>query len=225
MTILDSVLRLLELPRTPNADPTRPSESDAAEFRQTIVQFKPNDYDMAIEERHSNGSCGYALCPRPAKKVKGGGKFAFVETASDLHIMPRKIAELWCSQDCAKRAMYVKVQLGETLPALRKVDDIELMIEKTEAGQSITLPFRPRNQGSAQRANASEQSTAQSSGVNRVTDGILKMDIVEKQFSSANPQPPTLGDQQSQESYASVEGYQPRASKDKAPEMGERDWL
>lgn len=216
MSILDAVLRLLELPRTPNADPIMPAESDAAEFRHTIVQFKPSDYDMAIEERHSNGSCGYALCPRPAKKIRGGGKFAFVETASDLQILPRKMAELWCSQDCARRAMYVKVQLGETLPALRKPEDIDLLVEKTESGPSITLPFRPRNQGTAQAPNA---------GVGGVTEGILKMDIVEKQYSSASA-PLGPGERQSQNSHASIEGYEPRAaSKGKANELGDRDWL
>lgn len=90
-----------------------PSPEDAAAFLSGVRLFQPSDYDDLIEERNANGLCGYALCPRPRARVAGAWKL--VNWGSkDFNIVPKKEIERWCSQACARRAMYVKVQLNET---------------------------------------------------------------------------------------------------------------
>ncbi|KAI1852531.1 hypothetical protein JX265_012990 [Neoarthrinium moseri] len=87
-----------------------PAPSDAEGFRAGIRLFQPSDYDDLIEERNANGRCGYVLCPEARRRVAGAGEWKIVGS----HILPKKEVERWCSQACAKRAMYVKIQLSET---------------------------------------------------------------------------------------------------------------
>ncbi|KAJ2897166.1 uncharacterized protein MKZ38_004933 [Zalerion maritima] len=109
--VLDCIIRLAELPeaRNPPYSAEKPSESDAAEFKALIRAFQPSDFDDLVEERNVTGLCGYTLCGNPRLRYKGGDW--------KLHnnvIVKKAELERWCSQDCARRAMYVKVQLNET---------------------------------------------------------------------------------------------------------------
>lgn len=73
--------------------------------------FQPSDYDDLIEERNVNDLCGYALCAKPRRKTGSGGQWKITGSGE---IVKRRDLEKWCSQQCAKRALYVKVQLNET---------------------------------------------------------------------------------------------------------------
>ncbi|XWX01104.1 hypothetical protein V2A60_009129 [Cordyceps javanica] len=110
--ILDSLILLSEYPlqRGPSLDASRPAASDAAGFRTHVRLFQPSDYDDLIEERHVNGLCGYTLCPRPHRDTGPGGEWRITGAG---HIVKRRDLERWCSQACARRALYVKVQLSE----------------------------------------------------------------------------------------------------------------
>lgn len=120
--ILDRILELVQLPTSPSADPAAPSQEDAKAFKTVLAPFQPSDYDNLILERNIEGLCGYALCPhehrREDPKVKNrivwgpkgsgpGGR------GREMNIVPREKLEMWCSDQCAERAMYVKVQLLE----------------------------------------------------------------------------------------------------------------
>ncbi|KAI1775196.1 hypothetical protein F4818DRAFT_415814 [Hypoxylon cercidicola] len=91
-----------------------------------------------IEERNTRGLCGYALCAKPRIRTGKGGEYKLVNFGrKDFNIVPRKELERWCSQQCARRAMYVKVQLNENaaweragIPSIR----IELLDEPKQAG-------------------------------------------------------------------------------------------
>ncbi|KAF2091460.1 hypothetical protein K490DRAFT_19988, partial [Saccharata proteae CBS 121410] len=131
--ILNSIATLLDSPSAPDADPKRPSAADASQFKALVKDFQPGDYDDLLEERKCAELCGYALCPRPPLREPHKGKKRF--TASEkgsLTVLPREKVELWCSEDCARRALYVKVQLNEEPSWLRingATDDIALLIE------------------------------------------------------------------------------------------------
>ena len=58
-----------------------------------------------------NGLCGYTLCAKPKKDLGPGGEWKITGSGN---IKKRKDLEKWCSQPCAKRALYIKVQLNET---------------------------------------------------------------------------------------------------------------
>jgi hypothetical protein len=142
--VLNAIIDLLDFPTTPDADPTRPSPGDAILFEEAITPFQPSDYDALIEERNIAGKCGYALCPRPKRKARSTARKHFVDTAKGVEIVDRKALEVWCSDDCARRALYVKVQLNEDPAWIRQGglgDKIELMLENKEEHHKA-LPLR-----------------------------------------------------------------------------------
>ncbi|KAK8042619.1 Rtr1/RPAP2 family protein [Apiospora phragmitis] len=117
-TISDSVIALSKLPSgsaSPPPSAASPSDDDAVAFTSQIRLFQPSDYEELIEERNCLGKCGYVLCPKPGTKVNQTGEFKLVNFGrKDFAIVPKKEMERWCSQTCARRAMYIKVQLNET---------------------------------------------------------------------------------------------------------------
>ncbi|KAI0206361.1 Rtr1/RPAP2 family-domain-containing protein [Astrocystis sublimbata] len=115
--IADSMIELSKYPlaRDPPRDASDPAPADAESFKNIVRLYQPSDYDDLVEERNANGLCGYTLCPSPRSRVSGGGTFKLVNYGrKDFNIVPSRELEKWCSQKCAKRAMYVKVQLNET---------------------------------------------------------------------------------------------------------------
>ncbi|KAI1083577.1 hypothetical protein F5B20DRAFT_577254 [Whalleya microplaca] len=130
-SISDSLLYLSKFPLSPSpspsstsspstASPYTPTPTDISAFKSHIRLFQPSDYDDLIAERNALGKCGWALCPRPRARL-GAGAFKLVNKGRrDFGIVPRAEYERWCSgggksrTDCARAAMYVKVQLIET---------------------------------------------------------------------------------------------------------------
>ncbi|KAI0014291.1 Rtr1/RPAP2 family-domain-containing protein [Xylariaceae sp. FL0662B] len=123
-TIHASTLLLSSFPLSQTSSAARPAASDAALFRQHVRLFQPGDYEDLIAERNAQtggegglglGRCGYALCPRPRARLPGRAAYKLVGYGSpDFAVVPRAEYERWCSPACARRAMYVKVQLNET---------------------------------------------------------------------------------------------------------------
>ncbi|KAI0542961.1 Rtr1/RPAP2 family-domain-containing protein [Xylaria digitata] len=115
--ISDSLIELSKFPSTRDSpyNASNPAPADVESFKNLVRLYQPGDYDDLIEERNSNGLCGYTLCPNPRSRISGGGTFKLVNFGrKDFNIVPTRELEKWCSQKCAKRAMYVKVQLNET---------------------------------------------------------------------------------------------------------------
>ncbi|KAI1198000.1 Rtr1/RPAP2 family-domain-containing protein [Nemania serpens] len=115
--IADSMIELSKFPATrePPYDAANPAPADAESFKDRVRLYQPSDYNDLVEERNANGLCGYTLCPNPRSRVSGGGAFKLVNYGrKDFNIVPSRELEKWCSQKCARRAMYVKVQLNET---------------------------------------------------------------------------------------------------------------
>ncbi|KAK1836458.1 hypothetical protein QBC39DRAFT_422837 [Podospora conica] len=106
---IETYERLCELPRhrSPPFSASHPAPQDASEFLSLIPDFLPREYLDLIEERNCTGLCGYALCARPRRRV-----------AATYKILRTGIADAdevnkWCSEGCARRAYYVKVQLDD----------------------------------------------------------------------------------------------------------------
>ncbi|KAF2971156.1 hypothetical protein GQX73_g2455 [Xylaria multiplex] len=134
--ISDSLIELSRFPSTRDSpyNASNPAPADAESFKNLIRLYQPGDYDDLIEERNSNGLCGYTLCPNPRSRIAGGGTFKLVNFGrKDFNIVPTRELEKWCSQKCAKRAMYVKVQLNETA-AWERAGIASIQIDLLEEG-------------------------------------------------------------------------------------------
>ncbi|KAI0871920.1 Rtr1/RPAP2 family-domain-containing protein [Hypoxylon argillaceum] len=136
--ISDSMIELSKFPikRSPPYNAANPAPVDTESFKNLVRLYQPSDYDDLIEERNANGLCGYTLCPNPRSHVSGGSTFKLVNYGrKDFNIVPSRELEKWCSQKCAKRAMYVKVQLNETA-AWERAGIASIQIELFEDAQT-----------------------------------------------------------------------------------------
>ena len=149
-TILEAIEGLIDFPSSTDADPTDPSAADASRFTSLIIPFQPSDYDSLVEERHCAEKCGYALCPRKPQKQDTTAKMRILglgDTNKDVRFIPTKQLELWCSEDCAKRALYVKAQLKEEPAWLRRASKafaIKLVDGNPRRTFTATLPERSK---------------------------------------------------------------------------------
>lgn len=114
--IFDNILALLDYPLHPSHPPSAPHPDDVAGFVRLVRVFQPSDYDDLVVERTLAGDrCGYALCPNPRRRLKGAGRFKLVNQGrKDFDIVETRELEKWCSTECTRRALWVKVQLNET---------------------------------------------------------------------------------------------------------------
>lgn len=138
LEIILSTEKLLESPSS-----TEPSAHDIALFKKLIRQFQPSDYDCLIEERNICRKCGYALCAQPNRRDNGKGGLRILGNgrgkANEFKVITKAEAERWCSEECARRALYIRVQLQEQ-PAWERVgvqSDVELQEETKLAGESL----------------------------------------------------------------------------------------
>ncbi|PLN81416.1 Rtr1/RPAP2 family-domain-containing protein [Aspergillus taichungensis] len=141
--ILDRILDLITLPSSPTADPANPSATDAHALKSALIPFQPSDYDNLIQERNIEGHCGYPLCPRPHRSENAGPNGSYRITwgakgsgpggrGRSMNIVPRESLEKWCSDECAERALYIRVQLAAEPVWERRAADVA-------GGQEILL--------------------------------------------------------------------------------------
>ncbi|KAE8146041.1 Rtr1/RPAP2 family-domain-containing protein [Aspergillus avenaceus] len=146
--ILDRILDLVTYPTSPSADPASPSAQDAQAFKAALLPFQPADYDNLILERNIEGLCGYGLCPREHRKEDSHGTFRIKWGSKgsgpggrgrEMNIVPREKLEMWCSDECAERALYIRVQLAEEPVWERRADDMRgkslILLEEGRANQ------------------------------------------------------------------------------------------
>ncbi|KAF2763156.1 hypothetical protein EJ05DRAFT_27868 [Pseudovirgaria hyperparasitica] len=212
--ILDASLALLELPSSPNADAAMPAAHDVRAFKEHVALLRPQDYSDLIEERNASRLCGYALCPRPNKELKGDAKFKLVVSKeAGLKSIPKKELERWCSTDCARRALYVKVQLleepGGILLSGRSAD-IDLLAEDIPS-TLITLPLRPKVMDSCTHSHKNDTEAASTrhdihKDVDNASSELLTSRVVEKRVIKAVSAPSLEHDGQN---HSVIEGYTP----------------
>ncbi|KAF9694225.1 hypothetical protein EKO04_008015 [Ascochyta lentis] len=233
--VLDAIMTLMEFPSSPHADATRPSPADARALEATLATFQPADYDALIEERNIAGKCGYALCPNPKARARSTAKKQFVDTDRGVEIVDRNLLEVWCSDDCAKRALYIKVQLNEEPAWLRSGthgEKIELMVENAQ-DLPATLPVRSKlpvapaplktddeddmdaawaaHDGAAAELELALERGEKPGAVSKANDSLVQDTITERASSQAPPQPPSLP----AGSTMAIEGHIPRHNRRK----------
>ncbi|KAG6353276.1 hypothetical protein INS49_007575 [Diaporthe citri] len=135
--ILDNVITLLDFPRYRTRPASDPDPADARAFASLVRIFQPGDYDdLAVERNLDGDKCGYALCPDRRRRYPGAGTYKMVNKGRrDFDIVETRELEKWCSNECTRRALWVKVQLNETA-AWERVGlpdiEIELYPEKKD---------------------------------------------------------------------------------------------
>lgn len=239
--VLESIMELMEFPTSSTADPKRPSPTDALQFCERMRPFQPSDYDSLIEERNIADKCGYVLCPRPKRRAPSSAKKHLIDTETGVQIVDKKVLEVWCSEDCARRAMYVKVQLNEEPAWLRKggvTQPIELMVENAEEHYRA-LPLRPKqSKASAAKSEADDIEAAWAARDSAIADlaiergekpgslskpnkDLITPQIKEREQGTAPVAPSPFG----ADSHLAIEGHIPRAdaAKDSKDEDDEDD--
>ena len=195
---LDAVEELSDVPVDSEA-----TVRETKRFTSLVIQFQPSDYDALIEERVVNGRCGYTLCPNPARKLDP--KLSWARP---------KGSQNWCSNECAKKALYVKAQLDET-PAWER------------RGGLSTIALRPEaaSEG-AQRSITSNSTTTDASNLamergDRITStrgSLVTNEIVENE---TKPPKAPLSVRFDDFAHQEIEGYRVASFKQKALEDDE----
>lgn len=134
--ILDHIETLQSLPTSTDASTSSPSPSDVSTLKSALRPFQPADYDNLILERNIDGNCGYALCPNEHRKEDPKSKFRVVwgdkgsgssGRGREMRVVPKEKLEMWCSEECAEKAMYLRVQLSEK-PAWERIETVEITL-------------------------------------------------------------------------------------------------
>ncbi|KAK4110339.1 hypothetical protein N656DRAFT_830954 [Canariomyces notabilis] len=154
---LETIELLTQLPTSPNPPPaSHPSPTDRATLLTHLPRFQPREYLDLIEERTILGKCGYVLCGRPRRDLRSRFK---ISTRTG-NIARTEDLNKWCSDECARRGMYIKVQLDN--PSFvrgeggRSEVRVELLVDDEEGGQGIGVTQR----GSARGATEDQEQLA-----------------------------------------------------------------
>lgn len=200
-TIVLNMETLIDFPHAgPPHDASNPSPSDARSFKELLRPFQPSDYDALIVERNINELCGYALCPNPRTKESGGGLYRLLGMngkAKDFKVVKKEELEKWCSEACAKRALYVRVQLSES-PAWEREGaqtvNIDLLDEpKSEEDQVVERigNMHLNNAGDAERRQDSASLALERGETGAGRSRLMDIRIQENQTQDP-AQPPSL---------------------------------
>lgn len=127
MSILQSIILLIDYPTSRTADPANPSREDAETVKHHLRLFQISDYDDLINERNIEKQCGYVLCPLPHRPIGRVGKLTILTQGTDLQVVNTSDVMRWCSDECARRAMYLRVQISQ-LPAWERNIDTKFDI-------------------------------------------------------------------------------------------------
>ncbi|KAH8900067.1 hypothetical protein GQ53DRAFT_758184 [Thozetella sp. PMI_491] len=117
--IFDNSMLLIEFPtgKPPEFTAGHPHPGDAKAFTEKIIHFSPDDYDGLVQERNAEHKCGYVLCGKKNRTYRKGEKVLVDKNKLSFTVMPGEELAKWCSDDCMRRTLYVKVQLREVLRA------------------------------------------------------------------------------------------------------------
>ena len=229
--ILEALETFIDFPTDPSTTPANPTLTDTSAFQKLIHPFTPSDYDDLVDERRLAGKCGYVFCSKALNITGGGGRFKIFgkKSGQEFKVVARAKVECWCSADCARRAMFVKVQLIEE-PAWERrsnsTHEIEILARDTEADASLepTGNSASRDRGKLDRAmrnmiieRGDESKPARS--VNMIMETLVERHTV---------QPPIAPNKEESQwtSHEAIEGYAPKtkSSKEAKQQLGDKNW-
>jgi hypothetical protein len=189
--IFANIETLLEFP---SATPFSPP--DASRFVSLIRAFQPSDYDNLVEERRIDGKCGYALCSNSPRSITMGASAAWK--------LKSKGAADYCSDNCVRKALYVKTQLSE-VPAWERQPGQQPHIvlhmddrrsDPTSLAIRTRVPQTSHDQLAAERGDAT---TSFRPGQ------VMTASVVENH----NPAHTTSSAEHQPQSHTAIEGYEP----------------
>lgn len=156
---LASTETLLDLPSFSTASPSKPSPADTKRVKDALKTFQPSDYDALVEERNIDHSCGYVFCPEKNTRPDASKRYKIVtgNKGTDFRIMEPSELEKWCSDECGKMALYLRVQLSEEPAWSREwqtADLVELHSERMSAKPNQDDNFMTAQQVSEQQSSA-----------------------------------------------------------------------
>lgn len=195
-TLLTNLNSIEELSDYPSSSP--PTEEEVSRFLTLVLPFQPSDYDALLEERHINYRCGWTLCANPPRKADAKRPWLRPKGAGN-----------WCSEDCARRALYIKAQLDETPAWERRGGGAGRIVlfdeERLAEGKKVVSEEEER------RAKARQLALERGEGrvaAFRVEEGALT-EIVEKVTTGADVVAPSLGGGEEDDGvgHAVIEGY------------------
>lgn len=221
--IFEALEDLIDFPLTEGVTAEKPSPSDIKAFQMLVAPFRPQDFDELILERNLADKCGYVFCPNEPKPETAKGKSRILGKSSvqSLRIVDSNKVTRWCSDECAIRAVHIKVQLNtepawlriETsptriLPLIGTVDDNADLSGTADLGSNLDQIRSKMDQLALERGE----------DVPSAKNAIVSNDIVEKAAVDAPDEPSIDGEGM----HDMIEGYQPKNAK--KHELGDRDW-
>jgi len=217
---LAAIEALLDFPPSPNSNPACPSTTDISFVKELLKPFQPADYDSLIEERGINERCGYVFCPRPHKVEDTGARYRILRSQhkgkNDMKVVEKKDLERWCSDECGKMALYIRVQLSK-VPAWNRTRDER--IEIYGEGENGRGPDKTRHDEVAAVTDGLRTLAIESGK----TGGAVGVTVVEKAIPEPGQVPSlqnlSIQDDDYHESsriYGSIEGYMPKSEGSRA---------
>jgi len=233
-SILAALEILLDFPPSPNSDPACPSTADVAYVKEHLKLVQPADYDSLVEERGINGNCGYVLCPRLHRVEDTSARYRILRSGRDrgngMKVVERKDLERWCSDECGKMALYLRVQLSE-VPAQQRTRDARVHIFG-EGGKGGG-PYGTREDQVAAVTNGLQQLAIERGETGRrITSGAVEVKVVEKDVRQPDQVPSieslSIQDDDYHESsriHGLIEGYMPQFGGTRAKRRHRKDEL
>lgn len=202
--VADLVLEAYDLPSSTDADPVHPAATDVAILRECLRLFQPSDLDDLITERNIDDRCGYALCPRPNRKVVGGGEKVWNQKGGkDFKIVDRAEMERWCSVACGNRTAFIRSQLSLEPSWLREVQNEVKLLDEVGPVDDLSRAARALANSDVTEDVAERLQALSLERGDKANDLSDQVTIIEKVKTGATSVPPQREDQ-------SIEGYRPR---------------
>ena len=207
---LKNIETLLDLPTETPASPP-----DIHTFLSLAQLFQPSNFDELVEERRVDGKCGYALCSNQRRAVTFGPNQAW---------KLRKGQADWCSNACAKKALYIKAQLSEVpawerepgqQPSMQLHEDDRNLLSDQPAGKLLGHS----SSGRAQQQLSNHNELAAERGEKATSfrpNQVMTDNIVEKPSLSRHPVSSKENVKVELGSATAIEGYEPSQSTGKA---------
>lgn len=225
LEILSATESLIDLPTPGQKDPARPFSSDLSLVEEALNIFQPSDFDTLVEERNINRRCGYVLCPHPNRLQNTNANFRILQNSSRgsdrLKVVPTKDLEKWCSDECGRRALWLRVQLAEepawgrrgAKPRRFMLPDgkTELNVDSPEgalSGKMSNLELDTKRDPLIQAMDSLALERGDKPSPPRPTRGV-EVSVVENLTSHGQAEEP-----HDINNYDSIEGHRPRATDD-----------
>ncbi|KAL8973814.1 MAG: hypothetical protein Q9197_001947 [Variospora fuerteventurae] len=218
---LSSTETLLDLPSSPSATSQQPSTADFQTVKDALRTFQPSEFDALVEERNIDRRCGYMLCSQNNRRQDHGGKYRIVtgKREIDFKVVDPKDLGRWCSDECGKMALYLRVQLSKE-PAwtrdwqadkpLELYNEGERSAKRHDIGQSISSIVVTAEEGRRENMQERMKDLAVERGdrtnIDRVSTKVAIRVKENEHGGRRTPRPPSREDGEE----GAIEGYIPK---------------